>query len=194
MPILPDEYGPEMTRLIRPGHLSPLGPGQPNRDAFAQLRKLTVESAFAHTVVADRMMAECCLSGLWLHHDFLDESHTLSQDIHTTAGSYWHGIMHRREGDFSNAKYWFRRADDAELSDQIGRFVLSQLPEEGDDIVAGLLIGTTWQPSRFVNTCQDAVQRDGSAGKSVERLSQLEWKGLFDLCYRMAINSNPSRR
>ena len=53
-------------------------------------------------------MAACCLAGVWLLHDYLDESHTISQRIDTPSGSFWHGIMHRREGDFSNAKYWFR--------------------------------------------------------------------------------------
>ena len=56
----------------------------------------------------DRTTGHACLSGLWLWFDFLDESHSLSQDIHTVEGSFWHGIMHRREGDFANAKYWFR--------------------------------------------------------------------------------------
>ena len=45
-------------------------------------------------------MAACCLCGLWLLHDFLDESHSLSQEITTDTGSYWHGIMHRREPDY----------------------------------------------------------------------------------------------
>src|SRR5262245_42828676 len=49
------------------------------------------------------------LSGLWLYHDWLDESHRISQSIDTPTGSFWHAIMHRREGDFSNSKYWYAR-------------------------------------------------------------------------------------
>lgn len=46
-------------------------------------------------------------AALWLYVDELDRSHDLSQQIKDADGSYWHGIMHRREGDFSNSHYWF---------------------------------------------------------------------------------------
>jgi len=48
-------------------------------------------------------------AGLWLYVDELDRSHTISQDLKDPTGSYWHGIMHRREGDFSNSHYWFHK-------------------------------------------------------------------------------------
>lgn len=51
-------------------------------------------------------------AALWLYVDELDPSHEISQTINDTTGSYWHGIMHRREGDFSNSHYWFNRAGD----------------------------------------------------------------------------------
>jgi hypothetical protein len=50
------------------------------------------------------------ISGLWLYVDDLGRSHTVSQSIETPAGSFWHGIMHRREGDFGNSHYWMHRA------------------------------------------------------------------------------------
>src|SRR5690348_16418541 len=47
--------------------------------------------------------AKAMLAGLWLWHDWLDESHRISQSLSSATGSFWHAIMHRREGDFSNS-------------------------------------------------------------------------------------------
>ena len=49
-------------------------------------------------------------AALWLYVDDLDRSHTISQGIDGSTGAYWHGIMHRREGDFGNSHYWMRQA------------------------------------------------------------------------------------
>jgi len=49
-------------------------------------------------------------AALWLYADELDRSHTLSQSLHTATGSFLHGIMHRREGDFGNSQYWMAQA------------------------------------------------------------------------------------
>ena len=87
-----------------------------------------------HLVVAEAerrlTKAPDLVAGLWLYADELDKSHSVSQQILTEEGSFWHGIMHRREGDFSNAKYWFRNAgalprrlglDPAALTDEVAR-------------------------------------------------------------------------
>ena len=48
--------------------------------------------------------------GLLYALDAIHDAHVFFQDAKSDLGSYWHGMMHRREGDFDNARYWFRRA------------------------------------------------------------------------------------
>lgn len=88
----------------------------------------------AEEIAADAVAAwahePALLAGLWLYLDNLESSHTISQRDASPVGAYWHGIMHRREGDFSNAKYWFRQTgslpnllnlDPASLTDEVAR-------------------------------------------------------------------------
>jgi len=37
-------------------------------------------------------------------------AHTLAQEINSRTGSWVHGYLHRKEGDESNARYWYARA------------------------------------------------------------------------------------
>ena len=38
------------------------------------------------------------------------KSHEIAQDIHDKSGSQLHAYLHRKEGDPSNANYWYRKA------------------------------------------------------------------------------------
>jgi hypothetical protein len=51
------------------------------------------------------------LRSLWLdaHGDF-DGAHALAQALHDERGSLIHAYLHRKEGDLSNAGYWYGRA------------------------------------------------------------------------------------
>jgi hypothetical protein len=37
-------------------------------------------------------------------------SHDIAQEIHSTDGSWIHAYLHRKEGDLSNASYWYSKA------------------------------------------------------------------------------------
>lgn len=105
-------YGPVAGSLLEKAGRMPLDAGTPDAAAGERLRALTSADLLDGHAVADADAARACLSALWLRFGFLDESHRLSQGIETADGSFWHAIMHRREGDYANAKYWFRRVGD----------------------------------------------------------------------------------
>ena len=169
------DYGHVVAALLGDDHVPELGPGEPNQRLRSQLAALTVQSLCPDGKIVDRQAAQCCVAGLWLWHDFLDESHRLSQEIDTIEGSYWHAIMHRREPDYGNAKYWFRR---------VGRHAIF----EPLAAAAGELApGGHWDPFRFVDLCE-AIARGRSQDEPLAReVARTEWRLLFNHCYRQAM-------
>ncbi len=171
-------YGPVLGPLLEVDRRRTLNAGWTDSDARSALKKLSVESAFAHTHVVDHDMAACCISGIWLLHDYLDESHTISQGIDTTSGSFWHAIMHRREGDFWNSKYWFRRVGEHPAF----AMIMSRAKQAAD------FPPRAWDPFAFVDRCKAALAGKPSDRDACLELQQIEWESLFDYCYYAAIN------
>src|SRR5262245_27691672 len=102
-------YGPEVESLLAldgAGHrLLPLEIGSCPSDKAKQI----LGRKSAGELFSARRAPEAALSGLWLYFSCFDESHSISQDIPTAEGGYWHGMLHRQEPDPGNAAYWFRR-------------------------------------------------------------------------------------
>jgi hypothetical protein len=183
----PKAYGPVFAPLLAVERRRALGAGRADEAARGAVERVTVESAFAHGRMVDADMAACCVAGVWLVHDFLDESHTISQGIETPSGSFWHGIMHRREGDFGNSKYWFRRVGThpvyeviAERSQHVGESLRDSQSRLGETRPR------EWDPFAFVDECQAAVRGTADARERCLDLQQIEWEALFDYCYHAA--------
>jgi hypothetical protein len=127
-----------------------------------------VGSAPQHTEIVKQILQHPALAGrtelaagLWLYGDDLDRSHTVSQGLDDATGAYWHGIMHRREGDFSNSHYWMRRA--------VAHPLRHSRPELDPDALIDAV----------------AAARGSDTPDLVDRQRE-EWKALFEWCAAQA--------
>jgi hypothetical protein len=182
------KFNPLLTSLLAEPRLPELGAGRPDVSRKPGLEKSISEAIFGAGEVRDRDLGRACIAGLWLHFDFLEDSHHISQEIHQAEGSYWHGVMHRREGDFANASYWFRRSGILPFQAELGK-AAAQL--YGGELAAGPLSrlgqGDTWDPFRFVDICKLHVRGDNAITLACRKLQRLEWHYLFSYCYAGAI-------
>jgi hypothetical protein len=154
-----------------------LGPGRPQEKMRQRLAALSPDTLLMPNAVRRAEDAEACLAALWLYHDFLEEAHALSQSIDTANGSYWHGIMHRREPDAANAAYWFRRVGTHPI------FV----PLANEARSAGLeLSADHWDPFAFIDLCEKHRGTGTPDEMTLRRVQHKEWELLFDWCRRRA--------
>ena len=61
-----------------------------------------------------------------------DKAHTLIQDVEDKNAAWIHAYLHRKEGDNSNADYWYRRAEK--------KMPAASLEKEGEEIVSALIL------------------------------------------------------
>ena len=185
-PFDPARYPGPVAALLGEPRLMPLDAGEPNGAAFEPLSALDEARLCDGHAVRDREMARACQAGLWLYHGFLDDSHRISQSLHGREGSYWHGIMHRREGDYANAKYWFRRVGAHPIHEPLGLSARALASEAGaSDASVGA--SGTWDAAGFVDLCAAACAGQSGARDLCQRIQGREWQLLFDYCYRRAV-------
>jgi hypothetical protein len=207
----PARYGDAVARILALDgggeRLMPLAFGTCSCE---RARSLLSESS-ARALFPDARAPEAALSGLYLYFSCLDESHSLSQQIDTADGSFWHGIMHRQEPDPGNSGYWFRRAGRhaifpllaAEAAGLAGEFpragfspgAFQEHAQDGDSARDGewlvpsvsgsprRALCAAWDPFAFIGFCEQARRRPGSDSEQLAlRIQRAEWQLLFDYC------------
>ena len=172
---------PELKRLLDTTELAGLGPEQRAGVLSATEIDAELKSSFKETRLTPAVQ-NLFRAGAFLWHDHLDAAHQIAQEIETADGSLLHGIMHRREPDYGNAKYWFRRVG-AHPSFLNLAVRASELLEKADesDLHSRLLPNKTWDPFAFVDAVEDANEGQfKSKIPFLQQVQKLEFECFFE--------------
>ncbi len=177
----------QILRFNSPAAYTKLVPAGSGSDEIRKVLKDVTPKQLLSVPIKDESEARCILSALYLWHDCLDESHTISQSISTATGSFWHAIMHRREGDFANSKYWYARCQNHPalpiIAAQVNTFV-STLPADKTIL---RITQSGFNPDAFVDFAQQShTNPHTDQYRLAVSLQQIEWRCLFDYSVRQA--------
>ncbi len=158
------------------------------------LESSSLDKLFEGQSLKNTTFGEAIKSGLLLWNDALDESHTISQGLMNQTGSYWHGIMHRREPDYPNAKYWFGRVGTHPIFPALRERTLEifkEIPNPSDaltDIGKTIASQENWDAYQLINWCEAAEgDPDPDVTRFLQQVQVEEIKLLLVYTYENAI-------
>jgi hypothetical protein len=116
--------------------------------------------------------------GLLYALDDLDGCHEFFQNTANDLVGYWHGMKHRRGGDFDNARSWFRRTGVLPFFDT--------LHSRASEISSDAAKQFSWDPYLFTGACEQHRFGDDSEVRDLVRLQRAEFDVVFDYTWRQA--------
>ena len=166
--------------LLNPDLLKKLTPTEPvTWDWPSKIREASDETITGGKEIADVKILTLLRGALLCAGDALDAAHRIFQDDSSDLASYWHGVMHRREGDFDNARYWFRRA---------GRLpIFDRMHGTAAQVSATMARQPTWDAYLLTGMCEQAKFGDHGAVAECVALQRVEFDELLGYCWRMGI-------
>jgi hypothetical protein len=158
-----------ISKLLVNASLMELGPGSAKKE---------LNKAIQSIEFPDNEFGKGCLAGLWLRFNFHDESHAISQEMPNQTGAYWHGILHRREPDAWNSKYWFNRVRQHTIFDELAQ----------DAKELGYHQSEKWDPVAFIDRIEAARGRNTKEESILLQVQDREWQLLFEWCWNRSQN------
>ncbi len=149
----------EFKRLLAAGGLPDLGPGPRSNILSYEELTGTLDSLLLDTRLASASR-DLIRGIILLWHDHMEPAHEIAQGLENADGSFLHGIVHRREPDYGNAEYWFRRVGSHPCFPGIAEKVATLLESKNElGLKAQLIPGDEWDPFAFIELCEKAAAR-----------------------------------
>ena len=176
----------DLQALLETSTLPDLGPGpRPGTKRVAELNKSLDRILAAKKLPAENGQLVRALILLW--HDHLDASHVIAQDIEGSNGAFVHGIMHRREPDFGNAAYWFRRVGRHPAFAEIAvRAASLDALKSNPKVCSALLPASGWDSLAFIHLCEQYLRSSDETQSLLQQIQAIETEVLLDHFSRAA--------
>ncbi len=164
-----------------------------NSELTNALESTSLDELFRGESLKNTAFGSAIKSGLLLWNDALNASHNISQGLENQTGSYWHGIMHRREPDYSNSKYWFGRVGAHPIFPQLREraiAILKETPNPSDTlegIAQAIAASEDWDAYQFIDWCQAAENGMDDVARFLQQVQVEEIKLLLAYSYQNAV-------
>ena len=157
-----------------------LGPG-PRTGVLDEAGAREAARQFLATHPLPRDAASLVTATTLLWHDLHDPAHELCQAVETRDGSWVHGLLHRREPDYGNAAYWYRRVGQhpafTALAAAAGTLTIPGTGPLRDQVIPG----GRWDPLAFIDACAAAErQPDRPDGRWLRAAQACEFQVLLE--------------
>lgn len=176
--------------LLPATHPPGLGPGPRNGVASVTAVRDQVAQALPQ---ADAETIERVRALVWLWQDHSEEAHEAVQDLHDRESSWIHAILHRREPDYSNARYWFHRVGQPAAYATLGDRVKAWLKTSGDNsLLKEVMPNGKWDGLGMVAACEasDIESEDQPRIRALIQIQVLE----FRMVLEQLISASGSKR
>jgi hypothetical protein len=116
----------------------------------------------------------------------IERAHEIVQSGSTSMDRYLHGVVHRIEGDYWNAKYWFQQINDRQLLAKVSD-TISKAPDSLEIFELSKSLGIFDDRGQFSPQCwvdaQAALTNTSSPSdrELIQRVAQVEWETLWTL-------------
>jgi hypothetical protein len=132
----------------------------------------------------ERLLPDTSLlkGALHLWNDNLTRAHEIAQEIATQTASYLHGVMHRREPDYGNSKYWFRKVGNHPNFPSVRKAAIELVPDSLRDRREEMERSPRWDPFRMVDWCEEAEGKTDPVARFLCFLQAREIELLVGAC------------